>query len=268
MNWWKKRILNKTDNFNLKCDVINRSVLSGSREPILFSLILDKLPWFKMFCEPEKTYSKKINKSVLNTITGFLDDDANKEVDFNEETLTFTLQLIEIWLFWRAFKILKVIVIMFGGKHRSATTNTYGDVSSKGSNVLIGSCSKCKRKNSMIAFDNILQAGGLGDFFERLAKKGLNVSKKMAKVDLKNPERALEIGANVVTGFASWRPKAALSSLLEVIIFYHTGKRIYLGKFVHFHAISLEQKPPGLYASAPFGNNDLEQRKEKIEGCK
>ena len=36
--------------------------------------------------------AKKINKSVLNTITFYLEDDNNKEVDFNGETLTFTLQ--------------------------------------------------------------------------------------------------------------------------------------------------------------------------------
>ena len=37
-----------------------------------------------------------MNKSVLNTITFYLEDDDNKEVDFNQETLTFTLQMIKI----------------------------------------------------------------------------------------------------------------------------------------------------------------------------
>ena len=39
---------------------------------------------------------KKINKSVLNTITFYLEDDNNEEVDFNGETLIFTLQMIKI----------------------------------------------------------------------------------------------------------------------------------------------------------------------------
>ena len=64
-----------------------------------------------------------------------------------------------------------------------------------------------------------------------LGKKGLNVSKKMAKNVLKNPGRALEIGANVGTAFASRNPKAALTSLPEVINFYHTGKGLYLPRF-------------------------------------
>ena len=34
-----------------------------------------------------------------------------------------------------------------GGRHRSATTNIYGDITSKGSKVLIGYCSVCNRKN-------------------------------------------------------------------------------------------------------------------------
>ena len=84
----------------------------------------------------------------------------------------------------------------------------------------------------MIVSDNTIQAEGLGDFFKNLGKKGLNVSEKMAKNVLKNPGRALEIGANVGTAFASRNPKAALSTLPEVINSYHTGKGLYLGKFV------------------------------------
>ena len=34
-----------------------------------------------------------MNKSILNTITFFLEDDKNEEVDFNGETVTFTLQM-------------------------------------------------------------------------------------------------------------------------------------------------------------------------------
>ena len=34
-----------------------------------------------------------------------------------------------------------------GGRHRSATKNIYGNITSKGSKVLIGYCSICNRKN-------------------------------------------------------------------------------------------------------------------------
>ena len=54
----------------------------------------------------------------------------------------------------------------------------------------------------------------------------------MAKNVLKNPGRALEMGANVGIAVASESPKAALSSLPEVINFYHTGKGLYLPRFV------------------------------------
>ena len=54
----------------------------------------------------------------------------------------------------------------------------------------------------------------------------------MAKNVIKNPGGALEIGANVGTAFASRSPKAALSSLPEVINFYHTRNGLYLGKYV------------------------------------
>ena len=56
--------------------------------------------------------------------------------------------------------------------------------------------------------------------------------KRWQKNVLKNPGRAPETGANVGTAFSSRSPKAALSTLFEVINFYHTGKGLYVGKFV------------------------------------
>ena len=88
--------LGSTNKIHLKCDCIDGSVVNGLRQPILFSFVLDKLPGYKVFCEPETIHYKKINKSVLNTITFYLEDDHNEEVDFNGETLTFTLQMIKI----------------------------------------------------------------------------------------------------------------------------------------------------------------------------
>ena len=78
------------------------------------------------------------------------------------------------------FKNLKLI-LLFGGKHRSAATNIYDDRTSKGSKVLYGHCSVCNRKKSMTVSDKTIAAEGLGDFFMSLGNKGLNVSKKMAK---------------------------------------------------------------------------------------
>ena len=80
----------------MKCDCIDGSIQNGVREPILYRFVLDKRPGYKIFSEPETVHYKKINKSVLNTITFYLEDDNNKEVDFNQETLTFTLQMIKI----------------------------------------------------------------------------------------------------------------------------------------------------------------------------
>ena len=93
-----QKILNLggTNKIHLKCDVIDSSVVNGLRQPILYSFVLDKKPGYKVFSEPETIHFKKINKSVLNTITFYLEDNDHKEVDFNGETLTFTLQMIQI----------------------------------------------------------------------------------------------------------------------------------------------------------------------------
>ena len=80
----------------MKCDCIDGSIQDGVRQPIFFSFVLDKTAGYKVFCQPETKHYKKVNKSVLNTITFYLEDDNNEEVDFNGETLTFTLQMIKI----------------------------------------------------------------------------------------------------------------------------------------------------------------------------
>ena len=88
--------LGSTIKIHLKCDIIDGSIVDGVRQSILYSFVLDKKPGYKVFCQPETIHYKKINKSVLNTITFYLEDDNSKEVDFNQETLTFTLQMIKI----------------------------------------------------------------------------------------------------------------------------------------------------------------------------
>ena len=88
--------LNTINKIHLKCDCIDGSIQDGVRQPILFSFVLDKPSGYKVFCEPETIHYKKINKTVFNTITFYLEDDNNEEVDFNQETLTFTLQMIKI----------------------------------------------------------------------------------------------------------------------------------------------------------------------------
>ena len=88
--------LSSTNKIHLKCDCIDGSIQDGLRQPILFSFVLDKPSVYKVFCEPETIHHKRINKSVLNTITFYLEDDHNEEANFNGETLTFTLQMIKI----------------------------------------------------------------------------------------------------------------------------------------------------------------------------
>ena len=80
----------------MKCDVFDGSIMSAFRHLIMFSFVLDKPSAFKFFCEPETIHYKKKSKPVLNTSSFYLEDDKNEEVNLNQETLTFTLQMIQI----------------------------------------------------------------------------------------------------------------------------------------------------------------------------
>ena len=98
-------------------------------------------------------------------------------------------------------------------------------------NLLVGQCSFCNRKKSLIVSDNTIEAEGLTDIFKTLGKSSVKVG-KLAKNVIKNPSRALDITANIATAAASRSSKHVLSTLPEVIDFYHTSKGLYLGNFV------------------------------------
>ena len=88
-------ILNGINKIHLKCDVIDGSFQNGIRQPIPICFVFDKKPGFKVFCKRETIHYKKINKSILNSATFYLEDNDDKEFDFNGETFTFTLQMIK-----------------------------------------------------------------------------------------------------------------------------------------------------------------------------
>ena len=84
------------DKIHLKCDCIQGSIVNGIREPILYSFALSSPPGHRIYNEPRIKLFKKINKSVLSHITFFFEDDDYKPVDFHNETISFTCQLIKI----------------------------------------------------------------------------------------------------------------------------------------------------------------------------
>ena len=136
-----------------------------------------------------------------------------------------------------SFQKFKTNSYCLGQRHYSGTKNITGEIAynkktGKEIKLLVGKCVICDKRKSMIVSDNTIEAEGLGDFFKNLGKKGLNVSKKMAKNVLSNPGRALDLTAKIATAAASRNSKQALSTLPELITFYNTGKGIYLGKFV------------------------------------
>ena len=84
------------DKIHLKCDCIQGSIVNGIREPILYSFALSSPPGHEIYKEPKVKLFKKINKSVLSHITFYFEDDDHKPVDFNNEMISFTCQLIKI----------------------------------------------------------------------------------------------------------------------------------------------------------------------------
>ena len=84
------------DNIHLKCDCIQGSIVNGVGEPILYSFASSSPPGHKKYKDPTVKVFKKINKSVLSHITFYVEGDDYKPVDFHNERIPFTFQLIKI----------------------------------------------------------------------------------------------------------------------------------------------------------------------------
>ena len=67
-----------------------------------------------------------------------------------------------------------------GGRHKSATKNIHGAITSKGSKVLIDYCSICNRNKSMTVSDITIKAEGLSNFFKNLGKISAKAGKKIS----------------------------------------------------------------------------------------
>ena len=82
----KPVMITTTDKVHLKYDCVDGSIVNGIREQILFSFNLSATPGYKIIKEPNIILYKKINKTRLESIQFFLEDNNHNPVDFNGET--------------------------------------------------------------------------------------------------------------------------------------------------------------------------------------
>ena len=83
----------------------------------------------------------------------------------------------------------------------------------------------------MFVNDITKKAGALGNVFEKVRKTSAKVDKKGTEV-IKNLGRALEIGAKIGSAAVSKIHKIALTTIPDLVNLCHTGKGLYLRKFV------------------------------------
>ena len=107
-----------------------------------------------------------------------------------------------------------------------------GVITSKGTKMLKGNCTNCKRNKSMTVSDATIEAEGLKDLFKSVGRATVNFGKKVAN----NPVSALEIASKIESAAASSNPRAALSATPDLIKFATTGE-----------GIKVVQKGRGLY---------------------
>ena len=92
----KPVMITTTDKVHLKCDCVDGSIVNGIREQNLFCFNLSAPPGYKIIEEPNTILYKKINKTRLDKIQSFLEDNNHNPVDFNSETLPFTIQIVKV----------------------------------------------------------------------------------------------------------------------------------------------------------------------------
>ena len=96
--------------------------------------------------------------------------------------------------------------------------------------LIVGTCSTCKRKKSLIVSDQTITAEELGDFFKHFGKAAKNVGKKI----LNNRGREPELAANIGTAAASKNPRMIAATAPDIIKFVHQGKGLSFGKNLKF----------------------------------
>ena len=126
----------------------------------------------------------------------------------------------------------KTNVHCVGGRQYSGTNNISGTITSKGTKMLRGSCTKCRRNKSMTVSDATIEAEGLKDFFKSVVRATVNFGKKVAN----NPVRALELASKIGSAASSRNPRASLSATPDLTEFATTGE-----------GIKVVQKGRGLY---------------------
>ena len=109
-----------------------------------------------------------------------------------------------------------------GGRHYRGTNNISGAITSKGTKMLRGSCTKWRRNKSITVFDATIEAEGLKDFFKSVGRATVNFGKKVAN----NPVSALEIASKIESAAASRNPRAVLAATPDLIKFATTGEGI------------------------------------------
>ena len=122
-------MITTTDKDHLKCDCVDDSIVNGLQGQISFSFNLGAPPGYKVIREPKIILYKKRNNTRLDKIQFFLEDSNHNPVDFDSETLTFTIQIIRIYFKEiMSFSKYKNISYCVGGKHYSTTINNRGDI--------------------------------------------------------------------------------------------------------------------------------------------
>ena len=90
-------MITSIDKVHLKCGCVDGSTVNGIREQILFSFNRSAPPGYENMRDPTIVLYKKINKTRLDTIQHFLEDSNHNPVDFFNESLTLTIQIIKIY---------------------------------------------------------------------------------------------------------------------------------------------------------------------------
>ena len=86
--------ISSIDKVHMKCNMIHGSTINGRPSNILFSFLIDQSPGYLIFKEPNPISYKKVEKrETISSIRFSFEDDDGKSVNFNGETITFSLEL-------------------------------------------------------------------------------------------------------------------------------------------------------------------------------
>ena len=144
-----------------------------------------------------------------------------------------------------------------GVRHQSSTLSNEGERTKTCQEFLFGKCFQCNRRQSMTVNGNTVAARVLGKFHKSWGRLSARAGRKLSKIAMQNPGRAVEFGRKTGSAPECEDLKATLPTITDGIGFHHKyGGDFFYENWLEYEYVNnftdIQMSATNLYPSAPL----------------